>query len=120
MAHILAGKWKSFIVKNGNPTPDGEFDLKITEGNGHVEQGSKHGNADVTGNASPGASDKHHIKLDQTNPASKFKGFLLVNGPQLVMVGVANLNPDAFAGEGGLDPDAFFDQEQEIWIATKP
>jgi hypothetical protein len=121
MAHILAGKWRSSIIKNGQPTDDAEFDLKINEGNGLIEQGSKHGNADVEGQASTGASTRHHIKINHKQaPGSKFKGFLLVNGPQLIMVGVANLNPTAFVGEGGLDPNAFFDQEQEIWIATKP
>ena len=117
MPHILTGTWKSFIVRNGNPIPDDDFDLKITESNGHIEPGSKHGTADITGGgASPGASQRHHIQLETTTPASKFKGFLLVNGPQLIMVGVANLHPEALVGEG----ETLFDQEQEIWIAHKP
>lgn len=119
MAHTLTGVWKSFIVRNGNPVPDDQFDLRVNEGNGHLEAGSKHGTADITGGGSPGASQRHHIQIDQAVPAKKFKGFLLVNGPQLVMVGVANLNPDAVP-EGDVDPTAFFDQQQEIWIATKP
>lgn len=128
MPHILQGDWRSFVIQNGNPTNDQTFHLVINEANGDLEAGSTHAGAAVTGKAAPGASQTQHIKIEKATPKKKYRGFLLVNGPQLIMVGVANLNPtdamtEAINNKNDFSPDelaAFFDQQQEVWIATKP
>lgn len=128
MTHILSGDWRSFVVMNGTPTNDQTFHLVINEADGVLQAGSTHAGAAVTGTAAPGASTTQHIKINKQTPKKKYRGFLLVNGPQLIMVGVANLNPtDALTGainkRNDFTPDeidALFDQQQEVWIATKP
>jgi hypothetical protein len=127
MAHIFEGRWRSSVVKNGVPTPDDPFDLLVDEGSGQIKPGSKQGADDVRGAAGQ-AGPFHHIKIDVPIPNTpqfkrKYKGFLLVNGPQLIIVGVANLNPDFFEGKSDFKKGEifnFFDQQQEVWIATKP
>ncbi|HSE18960.1 MAG TPA: hypothetical protein VLB46_18010 [Pyrinomonadaceae bacterium] len=128
MAHVLSGDWRSFVIQNGAPTNDQTFHLVINEANGVIQAGSTHGGAAVTGQAAPGASPTQHIKIDKAVPKKKYRGYLLVNGPQLMLVGVANLNPtdaltEAIKNKDDFSPDelaAFFDQQQEVWIATKP
>ena len=128
MAHILAGEWRSFVVNGQNGTPEGDqkFNLNINEASGLIEAGSTHGNGPnpvtVTGKASPGNAPFHNIRIDRPD-AKKYRGYLLVNGPQLMLVGFLNRAP----GNDGLPEGAtaeevadFFDQQQEVWIATKP
>jgi hypothetical protein len=123
MSHILAGDWRSFVVQNGLPAPDQTFHLNINEGSGAIEAGSTHGGATVTGKASPGNSPVHHIGIDKQTPNKKYRGYLLVNGPQLMLVGFLNRDPDMDTLTEGATPDDianFFQQQQDVWIATKP
>ena len=122
MPHILAGDWRSFVVENGTPRPDQSFHLEINDA-GQVLAGSTHGGAAVKGTASPANSEFHHIFIDKPAPRKKYRGFLLVSGPQLILVGVINRNPLLDGLEEGLTTDKIanlFDQQQEVWIATKP
>ena len=125
MAHILAGRWRSSVVSSqtGEPGGDGEFVLNINEGTGVIEGGSTHAGATVTGRASAGNAPFHNIKIDKASGPKKYRGYLLVNGPQLMLVGFLDRNPgggpppDGFSAE---ETASFFDQQQEVWIATKP
>jgi hypothetical protein len=124
MAHILAGEWRSFVVSSqtGEPGGDKKFILKINEASGLIEAGSTHDGAAVEGKASPGNAPFHNIKIDKPSGPKKYRGYLLVNGPQLMLVGFVNRDPGGPPPEG-LSADettAFFDQQQEVWIATKP
>jgi hypothetical protein len=124
MAHILTGDWRTFVVKNGTPTNDDPFKLVLND-DGEFQAGTSHGGKPITGGASKANAIAHHIQIRRDEaPKRRYRGFLLVNGPQLVIVGVANLNPAADAdGLAGMSSDEiadFFDQQQEVWIATKP
>jgi hypothetical protein len=125
MPHILAGDWKSFVVSSvtGTPGPDEGFHLNINEASGLIEAGSTHGTGAVNGNASPGNSAFHTIKINKPAPFKKYRGFLLVNGPQMILVGFVNRDPGMVnlkEGSTAEDRANFFDQQQEVWIATKP
>ena len=88
-----------------------------------IQGGSTHGGAAVTGEGSSATATFHHIKIRKETPKKRYRGFLLVNGPQLVLVGVINRNPQIDADGLAGTPDEvadFFDQQQEVWIATKP
>lgn len=120
MSHILEGDWRSFVVRNGNPTGDQSFHLVIDQA-GVIQPGSTHGANAVTGNVVQATF--HQIFIDKATPRKKYRGVLLVNGPQMIICGVANLDPVVnFEGRGDPKEDntSEFGQEQEIWIATKP
>ena len=122
MAHILTGDWRTFVVKNGTPTDDDPLKLVLNDA-GAFQAGTAHGGKPITGGASPANAAVQHIQIRKDEPKKRYRGFLLVNGPQLVLVGVANLNPTDADGLAGMSADEvadFFDQQQEVWIATKP
>jgi hypothetical protein len=122
MSHFMQGDWRSFVVRNGDPREDQSFHLVINDA-GLIQGGSTHGANAVTGNVVQGPAF-HQIFIDKATPRKKYKGVLLVNGPQMIICGVANLDPVVnFEGKGDLKEDDifnFFDQQQEVWIATKP
>lgn len=124
MAHFLSGEWRSFVVNgtNGVPGGDDKFILNINDG-GMIDPGtSSHGAKPVSGKATSNQSH-HSIKIDKPSETKRYRGYLLVNGPQMLLVGFINRDPDDAAPPEGASEEeiaSFFDQQQEVWIATKP
>ena len=124
MAHILDGDWRSFQIKDGDPTNDEGFHLEIDPASGDIKQGSKHGALDITGDAHQG-SVFHRIFIKQAGPPKRnYLGILVLNGPSMMICGLLNLNPQFLLEKEKVLTDreffALFEQEQEIWVATKP
>ncbi len=124
MAHILSGEWRSFVVNSvtGEPQGDQRFILNINEGTGEIDPGtSSHGGSSVSGSATSNGGF-HNIKINKAAGPKKYRGYLLVNGPQLMLVGFVDRTPAGPPPEGASDEEiaSFFNQQQEVWIATKP
>jgi len=124
MAHILDGDWRSFQIIDGNPMNDDGFHLEIDPASGDIKQGSRHGALDITGDVVQG-SVYHRIFIQQVGPPKRnYKGILVLNGPNMMICGLLNLNPQFLLEKGKVLTERelvkFFDQEQEIWVATKP
>lgn len=123
MAHILDGEWRSFQINDGDPMNDDGFHLQL-DPTGNIMPGSKHGTFDITGDAHQGTVF-HRIFISQAGPPKRhYLGIVVLNGPNMMICGLLNLNPQ-FLLEKGKDLTErelvkFFDQEQEIWVATKP
>jgi hypothetical protein len=121
MPHILDGDWRSFLVKEGTPIPDGTFHIEVDE-NGDLTN-SGHGPNPITGGVVSGGFF-HQIFINQAAPPRFYKGILIVNGPSQVLCGAGTLNPRFFLEREDRvteeDLLRFFRQEQEVWVATKP
>jgi hypothetical protein len=142
MAHILDGDWRSTIFnRRGEPLPDDRFHLVIDETTGEIKSGSTHEGHPVTGGVTPGG--EHHHIIEVTNHRNHlYKGILIVNvhapgGGFMLLCGARRLNApmqtadrrtvvgDSERERGGKNDSAkesfeLFDQEQIIWVATKP
>jgi hypothetical protein len=125
MAHIFDGDWRSLIVQNGSPKNDDVFHLEVDPTSFKLVN-STHNGKGIEGQAGRGKVFDHIIIREAGPPKVVYKGILLVNGATSVISGLQNLNPNiAFEleSEGNLTEKEllnFFEQEQEIWIATKP
>lgn len=128
MANIFDGDWRSLIIKNGSPDTDDVFHIEVDTtdpSNLKLEPKSKHNEKPITGRVAKGRVFDHII-IREEDPKAVYKGILLVNGATMIISGLQNLKPQALIElkrDGNLTVEELlklFDQEQEIWIATKP
>jgi hypothetical protein len=122
MAHILEGDWRSFLVREGTPTPDGTFHIEV-ETNGDLRN-SNHGTGiPIMGGVVSGGFF-HQIFIHQPAPPRLYKGVLIINGPSQVLCGAGILDPSAFLeNEGRMTEEdilRILTQQQDVWVATKP
>jgi hypothetical protein len=124
MASIFDGDWRSLIITNGNPGDDPAFHIEVDPTNNKLEPKSKHGEKFIRGQVGRGVFD--HIIIREDDPKAVYKGILLVSGATSIISGLRNLNPQILFDlerEGNLTEKELrnlFQQEQEVWIATKP
>ena len=125
MASIFDGDWRSLIIRNGSPDNDNVFHIVVNPANNQLEPNSTHNGVAISGTVGRG-NVFDHILIRETNPRRNYKGILLVNGATMIISGLQNLNPQRLdeLDKGGKFSEKeirkLFDQEQEIWIATKP
>jgi hypothetical protein len=129
MPHVFADNFSSTIIResDGEPLPDDAFHIEVNEATEELRvPQSTHHNRPITSGRVRG---NHHIELVDDR-GNVYKGRLIVNIPLpnnsslKVICGRRRLNVgDArTAAVKGTDRQApeLLDQENAIWIATKP
>lgn len=123
MANIFDGDWSSSIVPNGDERRDGTFHIEVDPQNNKLEPLSNHNGRPITGRVGRG-SRFNAIIINEENPRVRYKGSLIVDGASSIISGFQDLNPDGLlkseAGDSEKSDPEFFDQLQEVWVATKP
>src|ERR1044072_2154082 len=89
MAHILDGKWRSFVVIAGNAFDDKEIKIKVDESNNRLEPNSTHGGDPVTGTVLQG-SNFLTITIKKGN--RRYKGILVSSGASMTISGFVDLD----------------------------
>lgn len=138
MAHILDGDWTSTIFRDdGEIRPDSTFHLEVNEEDGtlRIPQSKHEGQPLHSGRVLP----RNHIRMIN-HRGNEYQGILVVDVPLpgnsslKVMCGRRRLNvirfEDTKTGDAAKaerdavrrdeDRKAFVDQENQVWVGTKP
>jgi hypothetical protein len=127
MAHVLDGSWSSATIdENGDPEKEGKFDLSIDEKTGKIKSGSKHtdptgAETEVTGQAKGGKFQRITIERG----SHTYQGILNPKDDKMLN-GLLNLDGVEFDRREDDSADETKrgkreqQQEQAIWVATKP
>ena len=140
MTHILDGDWSMFVGADPgglNRDDQGSIHLEIDEGTGKLKSGSNQNGRPLRGKVEK-HGQLHKIAFSNDESPRTYEGvFVAVVASGLerkaVMAGRIRLNfvlpNDALAAEADCGPERKderekdsdrFDQEQAIWVATKP
>lgn len=137
MAHDFDGPWSSFTIDcNGKKKNDGKFEFTIDEQTNKIKAGGKHkpptgGETDVTGEAKVQSVDFKRIIIERGEDV--YEGILVPGNGNNLVCGYLNLAGDDIdrreddtadetkgAEEGRSRSRRRANQEQAIWVATKP